>query len=251
MEGRFKAVGFDMDGTFMKTRVDYSRLNDSDRTVLERHGVPFESIDFGGRAKRLRAPIRDWLQANGRADEWPEIYREIDQLTLECECEFVSEAVPFPGSVECLGVLRGKGLKVGILTRGGREYARRALGPLFDEFDVVMGRDYSFYDDAKPSPVAMRQFAAEFDVEPSEIMYVGDNITDWQSAHDAGASFAGVLTGSCTRDDWHAVDPNMLVIERAGDIVRHVRSPVVFRHRGVGFSARSEEVNLILTYLKK
>ena len=87
--GRFKAVGFDMDGTFMKTRVDYSRLNNADRTVLERHDVPFDSIDFGGRAKRLRAPIRDWLLANGRADEWPEIYREIEQLTLECECEFV------------------------------------------------------------------------------------------------------------------------------------------------------------------
>jgi len=219
MVGRFKAVGFDMDGTFLKTRVDYARLNNVDREVLERHGIPFDDVDFGGREKRLRAPIRDWLFAHGRSEEWPEIYDEIEKGTLECECEFVSEATPFPGSVECLPVLRSKGLKVGILTRGGLEYARRALGPLFGEFDFVMGRDYSFYDDAKPSPIAMRQFAEGLGVRPEDILYVGDNLTVWMSAKDAGASFAGVLTGTCTREDWYKADPEMTVIERAGDVV--------------------------------
>ena len=66
MVGRFKAVGFDMDGTFLKTRVDYARLNNVDREVLEQHGIPFDDVDFGGREKRLRAPIRDWLFAHGR-----------------------------------------------------------------------------------------------------------------------------------------------------------------------------------------
>lgn len=219
MAGRFKAVGFDMDGTFLKTRVDYDRLNNADRVVLERHGIPFDDIDFGGRAKRLRMPIRNWLEANGRLDEWPAIYDEIEAETLSCECEFVSEAVPFPGSVESIAVIKGKGLKVGILTRGGLEYARRALGPLFHEFDYVMGRDHSFYDDAKPSPVAMIQFAEGLGVSSEDMLYIGDNLTDWQSAHGAGATFAGVLTGSCTREDWLKADPDMIIIERAGDAV--------------------------------
>ena len=219
MAGRFKAVGFDMDGTFLKTRVDYDRLNNADRRVLERHDIPFEQIDFGGRAKRLRTPIRNWLEANGRIDEWPRIYKEIEDECLDSECEFVSEAVPFPGSVESLPLIKEKGLKVGILTRGGLEYARRALGPLFDEFDFVMGRDYSFYDDAKPSPIAMRQFAQGLGVDPKEIIYVGDNLTDWQSARDAGAVFVGVLTGSCTEEDWLKADTDMIIVDRAGDVV--------------------------------
>ena len=185
MVGRFKAVGFDMDGTFLRTHVDYDRLNNVDREVLARHGVPFDEIDFEGRAKRLRTPIRRWLEA--------------------------------------IGGIRAKGLKVGILTRGSLQYAKRALGPAFDDFDAVMGRDYSFYDDAKPSPVAMVQFASLLGVDPSEILYVGDNISDWQSAVGAGAVFVGVLTGSCTEAEWLDADPDMIVVDRAGDVVELLR----------------------------
>lgn len=223
MVGRFKAVGFDMDGTFLRTHVDYDRLNNVDREVLARHGVPFDEIDFEGRAKRLRTPIRRWLEANGRGSEWEGINSEIDDLATECECEFVDEAEPFPGSLEAIGGIRAKGLKVGILTRGSLQYAKRALGPAFDDFDAVMGRDYSFYDDAKPSPVAMVQFASLLGVDPSEILYVGDNISDWQSAVGAGAVFVGVLTGSCTEAEWLDADPDMIVVDRAGDVVELLR----------------------------
>lgn len=215
-----RAVGFDMDGTFMRTHVDYAKLNDCDRTVLERHGIPFDQIDFGDSPKRPRYPIREWLEAHGRGDEFPTIDREIDDLCTECECEFVHEAVPFPGSAECLGILKSRGYKVGILTRGSLEYARNALGPLFGEFDAVMGRDHSGYDNAKPSPVAMREFAELLGVEPEEILYVGDNVTDWQSARDAGTPFVGVTTGSGSREMWARCDPDIPVIEHAGDVVR-------------------------------
>ena len=69
------------------------------------------------------------------------------------------------------------------------------------------------------SPVAMVEFARLLGVEPSEILYVGDNQTDWMSAHGAGASFVGVLSGHCTEDDWHSIDPDIPVIEYAGDVV--------------------------------
>ena len=115
------------------------------------------------------------------------------------------------------------GLKTGILTRGSLEYARRALGPLFGEFDVVMGRDHTFYDDAKPSPKAMIDFAGLLGVRPQEILYVGDNVTDWQSARDAGADFVGVLTGSCTAEDWAREDPGMTVVGSVAEIPRILR----------------------------
>ena len=127
--------------------------------------------------------------------------------------------MPYPGSAECLPILKSRGLKVGILTRGSLEYATRALGPLFDEFDIVMGRDHSEYDNAKPSPKAMEEFAAELGVRPEEIMYVGDNSTDWMSAHGAGASFVGVRTGSGSDGMWTSVDPDIPVIDYAGDVV--------------------------------
>ena len=214
-----KAVGFDLDGTFMRTRVDYAKLNAADRDVCLSHGIPFDEIDFGDSPKRPRAPIRRWLEDNGRVDEFRQVSEDIDRAFTKCECEFVSEAVPYPGSAECLEAIRDAGFRVGILTRGSLEYARRALGPLFDGFDVVMGRDHSSYDNAKPSPVAMREFAEELGVEPGEIIYVGDNVTDWQSANGAGAFFIGVRTGSGSDELWNDCDPDIPVIDHAGDVV--------------------------------
>ena len=131
--------------------------------------------------------------------------------------------MPFPGSAESLDIIRSKGLKVGLLTRGSLEYARRALGPLYERFDFVMGRDHSDYDNAKPSPVAMREFAEGLGVRPEEILYVGDNTTDWMSAHGAGARFVGVRTGSGSDELWNSVDPSISVVDYAGDVVRLLR----------------------------
>ena len=221
MDLNIRAVGFDLDGTFLKTHVDYDRLRDADRTVAEAHGIPFDEIDFGDYVKRPRAPIRSWLEAHGRGDEFPAINREMDDLCTEIETEFVSEAEPFPGSLECIDQIKSMGYKVGLLTRGSREYARQALGRfgVFGKFDAVVGRDYSFYDNAKPSPIAMREFAHELGVEPEEILYVGDSLTDFYSARDAGACFVGVLSGSCTYDEWKAEDPHIKVFDYASEVV--------------------------------
>ncbi len=225
LEG-IKAVGFDLDGTFLKTHVDYSRLNMADRMVLESHGLPFDEIYSREYIKRPRYPIRQWLESHGRGDEFPSISREIDEAFTQVEIEYVDEAVPYPGSRECLSELRGMGIRTGLLTRGSLRYAELALAitGTRDGFDAVMGRDHSSYDNAKPSPVAMRELAELLGVDPGEILYVGDNVTDYMSAHDAGAMFAGVLTGRGDRDMWRETDPDIIVLENAGRCVDLFRS---------------------------
>ena len=217
----FRAVGFDLDGTFLRTHVDYAKLNDVDKVIMEKHGVPFSLVGFEAQTKRPRYPLRNWLEANGRGDEYPMINKEIDDTCTMVETEYVDEATPFPGSIECLDIIRSKGLKVGILTRGSHDYAVAALGNcgVADRFDAIVGRDYSHYDNAKPSPVAMRDFAHELGVSPEEILYVGDNRTDYYSARDAGATFVGVLSGTCRKEDWLEEDPDMAIIQYAGDVV--------------------------------
>ena len=214
-----KAVGFDLDGTYLNTHVDYGRIDRADRDACIRHGIPFDELKFTT-IKRLRAPIRGWLEENGRADEFDSISREIDEELTATELQFIDEARPFPGSIECVDVLKSKGLKLGLLTRGSHEYGIKALelAGVCDRFDTVVGRDYKDYDDAKPSPKAMFYFADELGVEPSEILYLGDNKTDYYSARDAGAIFVGVLSGSMSKEAWLKEDPDMVTVQYAGDI---------------------------------
>jgi len=216
-----KAVGFDLDGTFLNTHVDYGRINRADMMVCKDHGIPFDDLVFTTE-KRLRQPIRDWLIANGRSDEIPAVEKEIDEELTSTELEYLDDARPFPGSLECVDVLRSKGFKVGLLTRGSYEYGDRALRMfgVRDGFDAVVGRDYADYDHAKPSPKAMLYFANELGVKASEILYIGDNRTDYHSARDAGSVFVGTCSGSMSREGWLEENPDMLTVEYAGDIVR-------------------------------
>ena len=216
-----KAIGFDLDGTFLKTRVDYDELYSIDKYVLTSHDIPFEEI-YGPNPdkKRLRRPIKDWLESHGRGNEYQQICDEIDKKSTEVEIRHVDEAVPFPGSLECLDILHSKGFKVGLLTRGSLEYAEKTLGRfgVLDKMDAVMGRDHTCYDDAKPSPKAMIDFAGLLNVKPSELLYLGDNVTDFQSARDSGAMFIGVLSGSATEQVWEEQSPGMMTLDYAGQI---------------------------------
>lgn len=217
-----KAVGFDMDGTLFETHVNYGALYDSDKIVLNRHHIPFLDV-FGENPamKRTRAPIKVWLDTHGRSDEYNRICEEIDDLCLSVETEFVSEAKPYPRSMECIDILKSKDLKVGLLTRGGCEYGKQVLGKfgILDKMDAIVGRDYSTYDEAKPSPVAMINFAKELGVKPEQILYLGDNDSDYRSAIGAGATFIGVLSGAASKEYWMKADPNMRTIQFAGDVV--------------------------------
>ena len=217
-----KAVGFDLDGTFLDTHVDYSRINRADRNACIKHDIPFDEITFTT-AKRLRAPIKEWLIANGRGDEFEAVCKDIDAELSDTELEFVEEARPFPGNIECLDILRSKGLKIGLLTRGSVRYATTALTRMgvVDKFDAIVGRDSLDYDCAKPSPKAMIFFAEQMGVKPGEIVYLGDNATDYYSARDAGATFVGVLSGRKDREGWLEEDPSMIMVQNAGDIVRY------------------------------
>ena len=215
-----KAVGFDLDGTFLNTHVDYKAIDMADKDACKGHGIPFDELVFTTK-KRLRQPIRDWLISHGREHDIPEVEKEIDSTLTSIELENVDEARPFPGSLECVRELKARGYKVGLLTRGSHQYGETALtkAGIRDCFDAVVGRDYADYDHAKPSPKAMVYFAQELGVQPSEILYLGDNVTDYYSARDAGTTFIGVLSGSMDKDGWLKEDPDMITVQYAGDVI--------------------------------
>ncbi|WP_400226195.1 HAD family hydrolase [Methanomethylophilus alvi] len=216
-----KAVGFDLDGTLFETHVNYSALYDSDKTILSEHNISFLDV-FGENPelRRKRLPIKIWLNAHNRSEEYDEICKEIDELSLFYETQFINEAKEYPGSIKCIDFLKSKGLKVGLLTRGGYHYAKLALEKfkVFDKMDAIVGRDYSCYDEAKPSPIAMINFAKELKVRPEEILYIGDNATDYRSAVDAGATFIGVLSGAASKEFWEKTSRSIRTIDYAGDI---------------------------------
>jgi phosphoglycolate phosphatase len=223
LDSHIRAVGFDMDGTFMNTRVDYPRLRNVISDIMKEEGIPVNEPTWERDNLLITVPIHEWIYKAGRWDDVNQIIQEINDRTTIIEKMYYKDAVPFPLAVETMDALKHKGYKVGILTRGGRDYAESVLNlwNLYDRFDSVVCRDDYAFEDAKPSPKSMEHFAKELNGSTKGILYLGDNISDWHAARDSGASFTGVLTGGCTSKDWEDAEVQD-VIRSVGDLLDRI-----------------------------
>lgn len=217
---RYKAVGFDMDGTLLDTRVDYQRMTEIVLDEMERIGVPENAIDRSGGYKFNIDSGVEWLRSNGRGSDIFEINRRVSRAARDVEMEHVDKAVTFPGAVELIRALRSQDIRVGVLTRGCREYADGALSVsgVIDLLDHVVARDDHPEEEAKPSPVAMEHLAHGLGVSPEDILFVGDHSFDMICAKESGAGFVGVLSGTYGRRDWEKIGETR-IIDTVADLI--------------------------------
>ena len=205
LDAHIKAVGFDMDGTFMRTKVDYVRLSKCVVDEFISRGAPPEMFEGVHYKMDLDEGYR-WLTAHGMAASKEEIKQAIADRASEIEIEHADVAKPFPGAVELVRKLRSMGYRTGILTRGGRYYATTILGMfgLLEDFDGIVARDdYDEETEAKPAAIALTHLGEAMGGIPAkDILYVGDGITDFMTAARAGSPFIAVTSGRTTREMW-------------------------------------------------
>ncbi len=215
-----KAIGFDLDGTLVNTHVNYEDLNNACAYVLEPLGIPVKEI-WKDSDPTLRDPFYKWLEENGRSDEREKFDSLIDERCLQVEKAGAVGSRIYDGMRVTLEKLKDEGYKLGVVTRGGHEYAVQVLKSynLIGYFDVIQGRDDYDFLDAKPSPMAMKHLSNAFAVDRANMIYVGDSPTDYFSARDANVQFVGVLTGRCSRNDWKSLGDNIIILDSAADVL--------------------------------
>ncbi|WP_426115773.1 HAD family hydrolase [Pseudomonas sp. DSP3-2-2] len=129
---------------------------------------------------------------------------------LEHERELALGSQAAPGAVELVRDLAGRGFRLGILTRNARELAHvtlEAIG-LADCFALedILGRDEAAH---KPDPAGLLHLAHAWQVEPSQMVMVGDYRFDLDCGRAAGTRTILVnLPENPWPElaDWHAQD---------------------------------------------
>ena len=214
-----KAIGFDLDGTLVNTHVNYVDLRGVNRFVLQPLGFPVEEI-WAGKNTESRQPFYDWMEAHGRKSEIPQYDKLLDERCLEVEKLGMIGSKVYSGILDTLSWLKDHGFKLGVVTRGGHEYAVDVLSEygMLGFFDVIHGRDDFGYSDAKPSPMAMVHLAEALGVGLDEMIYVGDSPTDFESADAAGVVYAGVMTGRGSVELWSSMSDRIHIIASAADV---------------------------------
>jgi phosphoglycolate phosphatase len=191
----FNVIAFDLDGTLADTAPDLAGALNHALAALGRPVIPPESVRhlIGHGARAL---LRRGLAASGEAPE--ALVERGFPIFLEYYGEHVCEGTkPFPGVDRALDALAGEGAALAVCTNKAEALTLKLLDALGwqGRFDAVVGGDTLPVRKPDPAPL----FAAIARAGGGRAAFVGDSITDADTARAAGLPFVAVSFGFSDR----------------------------------------------------
>lgn len=123
------------------------------------------------------------------------------RLFMEKADQVMTEKSSFyPGVLTCMREWREQGYKLGVVTTKYRHRIESILEKYQEKglFDIIIGGDSVKHP--KPDPEGLLQVLEIWGMSKEEVLYVGDSLVDARTAQAAGVDFAGVTTGTTTKE---------------------------------------------------
>lgn len=212
----YKAVIFDLDGTLLNTIGD---IANPVNIVLARRGYPVHELDdyryfigdgIGQLVHRALPP------EVAESSKYPTILAEVK---TEYQLNLNKSTVPYQGIEELLDGLTAKGILLNILSNKAHEFMDEVVDNFFTkwQFELVFGARKGL--PLKPNPHSVLEMIDLLQLEPEDIVYVGDSDVDMLTANSAGVFAVGVAWGFRGRQELlaHGAD---LVIDHPQELLQ-------------------------------
>jgi phosphoglycolate phosphatase len=196
---RAEAVIFDFDGTLVHLNIDFKLMRQEVERLLAEYDlnpVPLrgllilEMIDEATRLLSKHDPLKG-----------QELYDRAHELVTEHEIRAARNGKVFPGVIEMFGVLKKRGMRIGVITRNC-ETAVKMVFPDIERFcHVFIPRDS--ISRVKPHrdhlSMALKEMAVS---RPDRCLMVGDHTLDIEGGRRMAMKTVGVLTGRVGRNEF-------------------------------------------------
>jgi len=187
-----QAYLFDLDGTLIDSLAD---IAESVNLMLEARGHPrreeelFRQMVGDGMEKLVERALPE--QARDAAT----IRAGVEEYRANYERHWQERTRPYEGIVELLGTLKGRGLKLGVISNKAHRFTVPMTEHFFGTkvFDIILGARPDVPH--KPAPDAAHEVAAIWGLSTGEIAYVGDSGIDMAFAKNSGMTGIGVRWG--------------------------------------------------------
>ena len=106
----------------------------------------------------------------------------------------------FENVPDIIKLLKTKGIKLGIVSTKFRYRIETILAQhgMSELFDIIVGGEDVL--SPKPDPEGLNMAIERLELHSSDVLYIGDSVTDAETARRAGIAFAAVLSGVTKRD---------------------------------------------------
>ena len=198
-----QGIIFDLDGTLIRSSIDFIGMKRKMIVILENHGVPSGLLSpYETTVALMEKAEKMWREKGTSSTERERILAEIEEIMNKIELEAMPTVKEVKGAAKAIGMLREMGYRLAVLTRGHKAYAVKALEKtgMLGYFDLVLGRK----DTPRPKPYAeaLQHTAELMGIGLDDILLVGDNPIDSICAENACVRFIAVLTGPTKESAW-------------------------------------------------
>ncbi len=188
---QISCIIFDLDGTLSQTNeLIYATFNHVAEKYLRKTFTPVEITALFGPPEEVAIEKLVGRDSSDAIEDYYAYY----------ETHHPRLASAYDGIREMLEFLRTKGIILAIFTGKGRRTALITLKQIgiVQYFDlIVTGTDVTNH---KPSPEGIQRVLERFSLEPSQVLMVGDAVSDVKAARGAGVNIASVLWDSYAKE---------------------------------------------------
>ena len=205
---RFKGVIFDLDGTLLDTIQDIANAMN---TVLQRYNFPTHDLDSyrffigSGIAKLVERSLPS------EVSESVKYSKLVEEVFQEYALHLNKFTAPYSGVVDLLDGLTQLGVPFAILSNKADEFMDEVVSNYFSKwnFAVVLGARYGL--PRKPDPYSVLEIAEIMNLQPSEIVYLGDTDIDMQTAVNSGTYAVGSAWGFRSAEELRANGAHVVI----------------------------------------
>jgi phosphoglycolate phosphatase len=210
-----RAVIIDLDGTMLHTAPDFQIAINNMRDELDLTPLPIEQItQFVG--KGTEHLVRNALATSLKQEQVEQLF---EQALESYQRHYLSingdHAKIYPGVHEGLKAMQSQGLRLACVTNKPIEFAVPLMKKkeLHHYFEIIYGGNS--LPKKKPDPYPLLQVFADFDLQPRQVVAIGDSSNDSQAARAAGCWVLNVPYGynhgvSIQQTDSDGIVPTLL-----------------------------------------
>ncbi|KAI4338082.1 hypothetical protein L6164_016434 [Bauhinia variegata] len=176
-KARLRGVVFDMDGTLTIPAIDFTAM--------------YKAVLGDDEYRRIKAENPSGIDILHQIEDWsPEKQRKAYETIADYERQGLDRLEIMPGAAQLCGLLDLKKLRRGLITRNVKTAVDLFQTRFGITFSPALSREFCPY---KPDPAPLLHICSAWEIQPSEVIMIGDSLKDDVACGKRAGAFTCLL----------------------------------------------------------